>query len=67
MKDDWIKIYSSSDFYKCEIVRQVLIDYEINAVLFDKQGFPYKIGDVEIYIHQKDYQKAIEVIISKDL
>ncbi|WP_407426944.1 putative signal transducing protein [Arcticibacter sp.] len=63
----WVKIYSSFDFFKSEIVRQVLIDHEIEAVILDKQGFPYKLGDVEVYIHEANFQKAIEIIISNEL
>ncbi|PRY53842.1 putative signal transducing protein [Arcticibacter pallidicorallinus] len=67
MTKGWVKIYSSSDFFKSEIVRQVLIDHEIDAVILDKQGFPYKLGDVEVYIHEANFQKAIEIIISNEL
>lgn len=67
MTKGWVKIYSSFDFFKSEIVRQVLIDHEIEAVILDKQGFPYKLGDVEVYIHEAHFQKAIEIIISYEL
>jgi len=67
MTKGWVRIYRSSDFFKSEIVRQVLIDHEIEAVLLDKQGFPYKFGDVEVYIHEANFQKAIEIIISNQL
>lgn len=67
MTKGWVRIYRSSDFFKSEIVRQVLIDHEIEAVLLDKQGFPYKFGDVEVYIHEVNFQKAIEIIISNEL
>jgi hypothetical protein len=67
MTKGWVKIYSSFDFFKSEIVRQVLIDHEIEAVILDKQGFPYKLGDVEVYIHEVNFQKAIEIIISNEL
>lgn len=67
MTKGWVKIYSSFDFFKSEIVRQVLIDHEIEAVIIDKQGFPYKLGDVEVYIHEANFDKAIEIIISNEL
>ena len=67
MTKGWVKIYTSFDFFKSEIVRQVLIDHEIEAVILDKQGFPYKLGDVEVYIHEANFDKAIEIIISNEL
>ena len=67
MKQDWIKIYTSHDFYKSELVRQALIDNEIDAVIMNKQGFPYQIGEVEVYINGSFFQQAIEVIIKNGL
>lgn len=67
MENDWVKIYTSADFYKSELVRQVLIDHEIEAVLMDKQGFPYRIGQIEIYINQQDFDNALEIIIKNEL
>ena len=62
MQKDWVKIYSSSDFYKSELLRQALIENQIEAVLVNKQGYPYNIGEVEIYIHNLDMDKAMEMI-----
>lgn len=67
MEQGWVKIYTSHDFYKAELVRQVLIDHEMEAILINKKGFPYSYGDVEIYIHQDHFQHAIEVIVKNEL
>ncbi|WP_026897415.1 DUF2007 domain-containing protein [Daejeonella oryzae] len=67
MEQGWIKIYTSNDFFKSEIVRQVLIDHEMEAILMDKQGFPYRIGEVEVYIHRDNFNKAIELIVKNEL
>lgn len=67
MEAGWIKIYTSADFFKSELVRQVLIDHEIEAILINKQGFPYQIGEVEIYIHKDNFQKAHEIILENEL
>ena len=67
MEADWVKIYTSSDFFKSELVKQVLIDHEIETILINKQGFPYRIGEVEVYIHEDNFQKAIEIIVKNEL
>ncbi len=67
MQRDWVKVYTSDDFFKSEIVKQVLLENDINAVLIDKRGFPYRFGEVEVYIHEDSFQKAIEIIISSEL
>lgn len=66
MEKDWVKIYTSSDLFKSEMVRQILVDHQIIAVLMNKQN-PYRIGEVEIYIHQDDFQEALEIIINNEL
>ncbi|TXI15459.1 MAG: hypothetical protein E6Q66_03040 [Pedobacter sp.] len=66
MEQGWVKIYTSSDFFKSEMVRQVLAEYQIVAVIINKKN-PYQIGDVEIYIHQDDFQEALEIIVKNDL
>ncbi|MGB4398216.1 MAG: DUF2007 domain-containing protein [Daejeonella sp.] len=67
MEAGWIKIYTAADFFKSELVRQVLIDNEIEAIIMNKQGFPYRIGEVEVYIHENNFQKALEIIIQNEL
>ena len=67
METGWIKIYTSADFFKSELVRQVLTDNEIAAIIINKQGFPYRIGEVEVYIQEDNFQKALEIIIKNEL
>ena len=67
MEKGWIKIFTSSDFYRSEIVKQVLIENDIDAVLLNKQLSGYNIGAVEVYIHQEDFSKAVEIMASNQL
>lgn len=67
MEEGWIKIYTSTDFFKSELVRQVLIDHTIEAIIINKQGFPYQIGEVEVYIHEKDSIEALKIITGNEL
>ncbi len=67
MEKDWIKIFTSSDFYRAEIVKQVLIENAIDAVLLNKQLSGYNIGAVEVYIHQEDFSKAVEIMALNQL
>ena len=63
MEKGWIKIFTSSDFYRSEIVKQVLIENQIDAVLLNKQDSSYRsFGQIEVYIHQEDFSKAVEIM-----
>jgi hypothetical protein len=64
MEKNWVKIFKSTDFYRSEIVKQVLVQHNIEAVLLNKQDSSYlRFGDVEVYIHQEDFDTAIEILI----
>lgn len=67
MEAGWVKVYTSTDFFKSELVKQVLIDHEIDAILINKQGFPYHIGEAEVYIHESNAQKAMGIIAENEL
>jgi hypothetical protein len=64
MEKNWIKIFSSPDFYRSEIIKQVLCEHQIDAVLLNKQSSSHRnFGNVEVYIHQENFSNAIEVMI----
>ena len=67
MESGLIKIFSSADFFKSELVRQVLIDHDIEAILINKQGFPYTIGESEVYIHEENSPEALRIINENEL
>ena len=63
MEKDWIKIFTSTNFYRAEIVKQMLIENSIDAVLLNKQDSAYQsFGVVEVYIHQADFSHAVELM-----
>lgn len=64
MEKNWVKIFTSTNYYQSEMVKQMLIENNINSVLINKQDSPYgTFGNIEVYIHQQDFSKAIELII----
>lgn len=64
MEKNWVKIYKSTNFYQSEIVKQMLLQHNIAAVLLNKQDSSYRsFGNVEVYVHQEDFDQAIELLI----
>jgi hypothetical protein len=64
MEKNWVKIFSSSDYYQAEFVKQMFIEHQIDAVLLNKQDSAYRtFGYIEVYIHQQDFSNAIEIMI----
>ena len=59
MEKNWVKIFTSSNFYQSEIVK-----HHIDAVLLNRQASSHQaFGDVEVYIHQENFSQAIEIMI----
>ena len=52
MEKDWICIYSSVYLHKVEIVKAVLNENDIPAVIINKQDSSYSsIGEIELYVN----------------
>ena len=64
MEKNWIRIFSSTNYYQAEMVKQALTGNDIMSVLLNKQGSSHRtFGDIEVYIHQEDFSNAIEIIV----
>jgi len=64
MEKNWVKIFTSTNYYQAEIVKQVLTENQIDAVLLNKQDSSHRtFGNIEVYIHQADFSQAIELMI----
>lgn len=64
MEKNWVKIFTSTNYYQSEIVKQMLIENQIASVLINKQDSAHRnFGNIEVYIHQQDFSQAIEVMI----
>ena len=68
MESDWVKIFSSANFYRSELVKQMLVSNNFDAVLLNKQDSSYGIfGSVEVYVHKGDFGPALELMILNDI
>ncbi|QXV66249.1 DUF2007 domain-containing protein [Mucilaginibacter achroorhodeus] len=64
MEKNWVKVFTSSNFYQSEIVKQMLTGNHIDAVLLNRQSSSHQnFGYVEVYVHQDDFSQAIEMMI----
>lgn len=64
MEKNWIKIFTSSNFYQAEIIKQVLTEHDIDTVMLNKQDSAHRtFGQIEVYIHQDNFSEAIEIMI----
>lgn len=63
MEKGWIKIYSTGELYKAELIKNLLMQHDIEAILINKKDSSYvMIGEVEVYVKQEVSMKAINII-----
>ena len=59
MEKDWINIFTTNQAYLAEIIKDMLADNDIKAVIINKQDSAYiTIGDIELYVKAGNVIKA---------
>lgn len=51
---------------EAEIIKQMLLENEVNAVLMNKQISPYNLGTVELYVHEQQVDLALGLMADND-
>lgn len=65
---DWIKVYSSSEIYKCYIVKSMFDEYNIAYNELNKKDSAYvMMGEMEIYVPLEDQIFARLLITQNNL
>ena len=63
MPDNWIKIASSKQAYKIELLKGLLKENNIISVSINKKDSSYLVfGEVELFVDSKDIMKAKNLI-----
>lgn len=59
-----VKLFSTDNPNKAEIIKQMLEENNINVVLLNKQDSSYKMfGFVEVYVEERNVNTAKDLII----
>jgi hypothetical protein len=58
----WTKIYTTSDPIKAELIKQLLEENGIEAVLLNKQDSSYLFGEVQVLVPEKDSQATQKLL-----
>jgi hypothetical protein len=66
MEPRWQKVYSSNDQFKVELLKQVLVANQIEAVVLNQKDSSYQFGEVSILVPEADRFTA-ETLIHQQL
>jgi hypothetical protein len=67
MEDNWVKIYSSSQPYRVQILQAQLEEQGIVSVIKDQPYLVYNIGEGELYVRHEDEQAAKKILSETEL
>ena len=62
MKNEWVIVYSTSNVFQAEVIKQMLLSNSIDAISMNQKDSSYHFGLVNIYTKEKDMKKAKEII-----
>jgi hypothetical protein len=61
--ENWIKVFEAGSPVRAEIVKGVLEQFEINAVVLNKKDSIYQIhGQYEVMVPKEEVPKALNII-----
>jgi len=62
-----VKIYSTSAIYKAELIKGLLLENDIQAVIVNKKDSSYLFGELEVYVLNDDALQAQHIITTQEL
>jgi len=63
MEKDYLKVFTTDQTYKADIAHDLLDNNEIvNVKLNQRDTVIPSFGDISIYVHKKDKEKALEIL-----
>lgn len=63
MEKDWVKVFTTNDTFKANLVRDLLENNDIAAVVLNKkETLTVIIGEAEVYVKREETIKAINLI-----
>lgn len=58
----WQTVYESANPHQAEIVKDVLINAGLQAVVFNKQDYAYKFGSLTVMVNPDSVMPALKII-----
>lgn len=63
MEKDWVKLYSSSSPEEVEIIKNMLEEHGVAAVVINQRDSSYlSFGDAALFVKNTDYLKARDLV-----
>ena len=62
MEENMKEVFTADKLYKVEMMKELLAENNIESFILNKKGSELLIGDILLYVDEKDEKKALEII-----
>lgn len=66
MEGKWVKVFSSADVFRVEMLKGLLAEHRIEAVVVNKKDSAYLFGEAELYVKVEDAFQANQVLSNSE-
>lgn len=67
MEENLREVYSANEMYKINIIRELLEEHKIESIILDQKGSSFLVGEIHLFVNEKDEGRAKEIIASHDI
>lgn len=62
MENGWVKVGTYTTEIEAEILKAMLLENDVPAVVINKQDFIVRFGKVELYVQEENQQDALRLL-----
>lgn len=62
--DNWISVYETDQPYRAELVKDLLNNEDVNAVILNRKDSSYHFGNIQVMVTPEDREKATKIVNS---
>lgn len=63
MEPDWVMVYETEKQFEIEIIKGMLMEHDIEAVVLNKKDSAYLFGYFELYVSRDNVMKSKTLIL----
>ena len=67
MEENMKEVFSADEMYKIKIIQKLLEEKNVESFVLNQKGSAFLIGDIHLYVDEKDESKALSIIKSHDM
>ena len=61
------EVFTADKLYKVEMIQQLLTANKIESVILNQKGSELLVGEIRLFVDEKDEKKALELISKHDI